>query len=261
LTFSGLKKPLYYLENKARYERFKEKIVHCIIPDSRQDIEKEIIDIYFTDEAKSFSHKHSGRSACDLKPSVQREIFQRDSLVIPLIGLAKTNDIILLSDVDEIPYPKAITSIKKTLNNSSIYHFKQKWYSYWINNRVESEWFGTRAFIFSNLSDYSVDYHRFPTESRSQQIGIIIEDGGWHFSYLGGEQAIKLKLSSLAYQGFRANITNMMMSIFPGYIKKKINKNGDILRKGRKFSRVNIDDTFPETIRNDLAFITKYSIE
>jgi beta-1,4-mannosyl-glycoprotein beta-1,4-N-acetylglucosaminyltransferase len=258
-TFSGLEKPLYFHENLARFERFKNKIIYYRIPASRKEIEIELLNEYFTNENKSFPHKHNSRKAKDLSPSVKLEIYQRDCLVVPLIGKATEGDIVLLSDLDELPNPESLRIIKDNFNSSTIYHFRQIWYTYWINNQVDSEWFGTRAFDFSKLKYSSMDYHRFPTEARSYQVGEIIENGGWHFSYLGGEDAIKIKLNSLAFQGFRALVTNIMMNLFPKYLIMILNNNGDILRKGRRFLKVNIDNNFPACFLNDVNFIEKYS--
>jgi beta-1,4-mannosyl-glycoprotein beta-1,4-N-acetylglucosaminyltransferase len=258
-TFSGLDKPLYFNKNKDRYERFKDKILYYCIPANKQDIKIEIINEYFTNENKSFSHKHNGRKVITLSPSVKLEIYQRDCLVVPLIGTAIQGDIVLLSDLDELPNPESLSYIINNFNPSIIYHFRQTWYTYWINNQVDSEWFGTRAFEFSKLKNASMDYHRFPTEIRSQQLGVIIENGGWHFSYLGGEEAIKIKLKSLAFQGFRAYVTNIMMNLFPKYLSLILNKDRDILRKGRRFFKVGIDNKFPSCILNDKNFIEKYS--
>jgi beta-1,4-mannosyl-glycoprotein beta-1,4-N-acetylglucosaminyltransferase len=77
-TFSGLEKPLYFLENRQRYERFKEKVIHYTIPESKKDVKKEVSDKYFTNETKRFFHKHNNLPVSKLRSSIQREIFQRD---------------------------------------------------------------------------------------------------------------------------------------------------------------------------------------
>ena len=62
----------------------------------------------------SLAHKHRGRPAKNIKASLKREITHRDSCILGFYNLASPADIILLSDLDEIPSPKAI---KETIKN------------------------------------------------------------------------------------------------------------------------------------------------
>ncbi|WP_102867738.1 N-acetylglucosaminyltransferase [Pseudovibrio exalbescens] len=82
-TFTGQKKPLFFAENKARYAAFSEKITHVIVSDLPENV-----------------------------PSPwTREFMQRDAIAR---GLAEGDgaDLILVSDVDEIPRPEALELAK-----------------------------------------------------------------------------------------------------------------------------------------------------
>ena len=69
----------------------------------------------------SLAHKHRGRPAKNIKASLKREITHRDSCILGFYNLASPNDIILLSDLDEIPNPKAIKeTIKNKINDKLI---------------------------------------------------------------------------------------------------------------------------------------------
>ena len=115
------------------------------------------------------------------------------------------DDYIMFSDPDEIPNPK----ILKNLNLKKKYGiFSQKIFSYKLNllNPNETPWEGTRICKKKDLK--SIDwlrhkvlkknlkypFWRFDKEKNIQ----IIEDGGWHFSYLLKPEEIAKKFKSLA---------------------------------------------------------------
>jgi len=258
-TFSGSPKELYYKKNEKRFYKYKNKIIHYIVPLSTKKNKIKIIDNPHTNVNKSYEHKHGSKKVKDLNLSVQREIYQRDELCIPLKKTASKKDIILLSDLDEIPRPRLIDNLRKDFSDGLIYHFSQIWYMYWINNQVVKEWFGTRAFTYEKLINKSMDYYRFPTETRSAQDGIILDNAGWHFSYLGGHNMIEVKLSALAFQGYRSLITIFLIKLFPGYLKKMLARNADILNSGRKFKLIQKNTNLPDQIKDDEDFIKKYS--
>ena len=68
------------------------------------------------------------------------------------------------------------------------------WFLYWINNKVSNPWFGTVLFRFKHLKGNSLDNLRFASPKEKDVPGPIINNGGWHFSYLGGYEAIIYKL-------------------------------------------------------------------
>jgi beta-1,4-mannosyl-glycoprotein beta-1,4-N-acetylglucosaminyltransferase len=183
---------------------------------------------------------------------VQREIYQRDSIIVALNGLADSKDIILLSDVDEIPNPNSLTDIVSRFDAKKIYHFEQLWFIYYLNNLCNRRWFGTRAFSYGLLDGKSLDQMRFPTEDSRLFKDQVINNAGWHFSYLGGVENIRVKLDSLANQGRRATITMFLNRIFPSRIQKMLLANKDILLQGKRFSRVKIDHSYPVYLRTNL---------
>lgn len=80
-TFSGEPKPLYFAEARARFARWADKIVHVVVDDMPK-----------------------GADAWDA------ERFQRDACVRG-IETAAPDDLILLSDVDEIPKPEVLARV------------------------------------------------------------------------------------------------------------------------------------------------------
>lgn len=254
-TFSGKEKPLYYNENKDRFKKFHNKIIHNIVIDNYDNYLKidKIIHSNFTDRNKVYIHKSNGKKLKDLNINFQREVFQRDSIMNALINKVNDDDLILSSDADEIPNPIEILNLKKSMNDQMIYHFNQKWYMYYLNNYYHKDWFGTRACKFKLLKTISVDLLRYPMEDRSMQLGIIIENGGWHFSFLGGGEKIKAKLEAYNYQGRRTSILLKLLNfLYPNYINKKLEKNQDIFLDKRKFTKQEIDINFPVYLLNNI---------
>jgi beta-1,4-mannosyl-glycoprotein beta-1,4-N-acetylglucosaminyltransferase len=72
-----------------------------------------------------------------------------------------------------------------------------------------------------------------------------IENGGWHFSYMGGAKSIIEKLKNGDTQGYDTD-----------YILKNIEKNfntlSDVINNGDKLTKININDTYPEYIIKNL---------
>ena len=105
----------------------------------------------------------------------------------------------MISDIDEIPNFSAI----KNLTNNKYSVFKQKMFYYKINllNKTEPFWFGSKI--------CKKKYLKSPQWLRSQKIKKytfwkfykikwnIIENGGWHFSFLMTPEHIRKKLKIL----------------------------------------------------------------
>lgn len=252
-TFSGKEKPLYFNENKDRFEKYRNKIISHVVNEYPKDF-RNLKKKYFTNYNISYPHKHNGISAINLTDDCKLEIFQRDSIIEGFIDIVKENDIVMYSDIDEIPNPKSILELEELLNDNDIIHFNMKWYIYYLNNFCSNEWFGTRAVKFNYLHNRSIDLIRFDTENRSKiKFGKIIENSGWHFSYLGGYEMVKTKLNSIAYKGNKSTwLVNLINKIYSRRLRKKFEKNQDLTFSNRKYITVKIDNSFPKTILKNL---------
>ena len=253
-TFSGKPKPLFYQENKNRFSRFKDKIIHYVIEDTPNDFG----DFYppssiFTKWDFSYPHKSNGIPLNELNITFQREVFQRDSIITPLSKIAFSEDIILLSDLDEIPDPKKIQIAISMLPQDSHVNFEMSWFMYYLNSKCMKKWYGTRLFRFKYLANKSLDLLRYHLEDKNKQIGPVIMESGWHFSFLGGEEKIKEKLDAYDYQGRRSRIFLKILDIFfPHRINKILKRNADIFGAGRNFEIVDVKKEFPDYILNNL---------
>ena len=188
---SGKKRNLNFdIDN---FKKFKNKITYLVFDQEPSGIanfnNKDHIDItnskYFLNAAK-------------------RENSQRNYILEGLKD-AEPNDMILISDLDEIPNLE-----QNNLNeiNNRLIFFKQKLFYYKFNLMLESfEWFGTKAcrkkLLLSpqwlrNIKDKNYPFWRLDTIfSRTKYQDIyFVENGGWHFSYLKTAKNIEKKLTS-----------------------------------------------------------------
>ena len=258
-TFSGIPKPLIFEKYRSRFMKYNKKIIYNPVT------KKELSQLnqsrwvnFVTDFNRELPHKHCGKAPKKLKKSLKREISHRDSAILGFYKIASENDFILLSDLDEIPNPQAIAEvIKKKITTP--HYFKMSWYLYWINNKVSKSWFGTVMFRFKSINGNSLDNFRFASSDEKTVPGTIVNNGGWHFSYLGGADAISYKLQSHPFQGYKAQIAIILDKLGIRRIKNTIKNNRDLFFQNRELNIVNIDMTYPKSILKDEKFIDRYS--
>jgi len=222
LTHSGIPKDLLYQKNKHLFKKFEHKIIHYVIDTPLKDFEdakKRILD-----PATSILEKRilTDALASDNIPpgdsNYLRDFYEKESVKKPLIDLSD-NDICYISDLDEIWNPEAPIDYSK----DDIYKYKQDAYMYYLNNRSNEDWngwTGTIATKYKNVKNNCVNDLRTAGKTRYT----VIRNGGWHFTFQGGAQRIKDKLSSYSYHEINTEETRVQ-------IEKIIKNNKDI--KGR----------------------------
>ncbi len=135
-----------------------------------------------------------------------REFHQRNAINLGLEN-AKEEDLILISDVDEIPNLENLDfeQIKNTP-----YLFNQIFCCYKFNLYSRMRWCGTRMIKKKNLvspqwlrdiKDRNYPFWRLDTYFSKKKYNNLkfIENGGWHFSYLKEPSGIEKKLKSIRH--------------------------------------------------------------
>ena len=193
-THSGKKrKPVFNINN---FSKFKNKIIYILV-DKLPDGLKEFKNI--TDEDKK------GNTIIDNTLLVEHN--QRNHIINGLKE-AEDEDIIIVSDVDEIPNLNSLnlSNIKKKL-----IHFKQKMYYYKFNLKYTTKpWIGSKACLKKNF--ISAQWLRDTKEkiyplwrldvyfSKMKYNSIHqVEDGGWHFSNIKTPEDLILKLKNYGH--------------------------------------------------------------
>ena len=227
----GEKRKLKFDINK--YKKFENKIIYLIFDEEPSGIEK----VFDTDNKGEISRKLILNAA-------SRENGQRNFISK---GLERANekDLILISDVDEIPN---LEKINWNTLKDQIVLFKQDMFYYKLNLRLpDLIWSGSKAcrkkYLKSpqwlrNVKDKKYSFFRLDTLfSEKKYINIkFINNGGWHFSNIKTAAEIEYKLKSyLHHREFDLNpiseseiedIIKNKQAIYDLRVDKKINKIG-----------------------------------
>ena len=182
-----------------------------------------------------------------------RDQHQRNALAR---GYEDSNDedLIMISDIDEIPDPNKI-KIFDVKNKYAC--FIQKNFQSKINllNISDKNWMGTKIikkkYIKSpqwlrNIKTAKPSFWKFYKPRQPQ----LIYDGGWHFSFLKNPKGISKKIQSYSHSEYNKSIYTDEKKI-----AERINNRIDIFDRNFKYEKIDIDDTFPKYI---LENINKY---
>ena len=226
--------------NHKKFEKFKDKIIYVI----DDQIYSQTEEIKPLDNEGEKSRKYIFNAA-------YRENGQRNLISKGLNG-AENEDLILISDVDEIP---KLNNINLKIINEKIILFRQDMFYYKFNLHLPNIiWTGTKACKkkhlvnpqwLRNIKDKKYSFFRFDTFfSKTKYIDIkIIDDGGWHFSNIKTAKEIEFKLKSyLHHREFDENplsvneiekIVQDKLAIYDLTVDKTTNKigNGNKLEK------------------------------
>ncbi len=230
--------------NHKKFEKFKDKIIYLVFDKEPLEIEK----INNNDSESEKSRKYILNAA-------YRENGQRDFIINGLQN-ANGEDLILISDVDEIPNLKNLD--KQNINNKIIL-FQQDMFYYKFNLKLpDLIWTGTKACKkkvlqspqwLRNIKDRKYPFYRLDTIfSKKKYINIeFIENGGWHFSNIKTAAEIEHKLKSyLHHREFDENpmseneineVIENKQAIYDLKVDKRVNKIGD----GSKLENYSID--------------------
>lgn len=231
-TFSGLKKPLYYEENKEMFAEFADKIIHVVVDDTPE----------------GYTH--------------DRDTFQKNAVTRGLKDCTD-DDIIIFSDLDEIPNPDKVREILDNFQQDKIYHFAQRLFYCYLNMEEVSgkllsyagefegvdrkKWIGSKMISYKLMKELNLQCGelRFPER---KEIGIRVEDGGWHFGYMGGhgEKDVRKRVSQKVVSAahYEYNSKHVLSNV-----ENQIKDGKDIFGRDAEFIKVEIDDSYPEYIR------------
>ena len=255
-THNGNKKELRFDINK--FKKFKDKITYLIV--DRQP--ENILDLVDGENREKRGEKL-------ILNGMARDYFQRENLSRGLVDAA-SDDLILVSDLDEIPNLEDIdfTNIK---NNILI--FEQKMFYYKLNLFYQDyTWLGTKATKkrnfkspqwIRNIKGKNYPKWRIDTLISSKKYSnlVFIKNGGWHFTCLRSPEELEKKLLNFAhhyeFEESGLNINDLKKLIE----EKRVMYDHNIDQKGYKWSGKsilkNIDVKFlPDHISSNLK---KYS--
>ena len=220
--------------DSKKFTKFNNKIIYIVVDDTAEAIKKPHIG------GESLVEQH-----------------QRNSLTRGLKNCID-DDLIILSDVDEIPDLNKLNKFDKR----KYAVFSQKMFNYKINllNETESDWHGSKICLKKNLKSpqwlRNLKFKKYPfwriDKPRNLQ---IIDDGGWHFAYLQSPENLLKKIKSFAHGEFnKENFANQKN------IKEKIDMRKDIFDREIIYRKVQIDNSFPKYIIDNKEKLNKWII-
>lgn len=236
VTFSGEDKRMIFAQNRGLFDKFKDKIRYVAVEDSPM----------------------SGVT------THERDKYQKNQLIRALSD-CKPEDIIIFSDVDEIPNPETLLRVIREFDPGKIYHLAQRMFYCFLNMEEISgsllsitgefpgvekkQWLGTKICSFGNLPKEGIVYLRevSPADPRS----VRVADGGWHFGYMGGNgeknvaKRIGDKVKAAAHQEYNTS----------RYLKEAVDRllcGEDIFGREARFIRVEINEKYPVYLREHL---------
>lgn len=165
-TFSGNKKPLYWSLHEKKFEKFWPKIDYYVIDEN-----------YSYDEIELAEKSPNTVGARHWK----NEFLQKESIHKALIRSGvQDEDTVYIGDADEIWEPYEPTHPAK---------LKMMVYAYYLNNRSNEEFWGTLVSKYKDIKGKCLNHLR--TEKNLRTLNYY----GWHFTSMGGLQAVRRKLN------------------------------------------------------------------
>jgi beta-1,4-mannosyl-glycoprotein beta-1,4-N-acetylglucosaminyltransferase len=228
-TFVGKEKKLYFNENKHLFENFNKKIIHIIVDD--------------------FPYKHHNISITS-NEQWSNETFQRNAISIGIncIKDLSNSDLIIISDLDEIPDPYTLDKIKKNDIIVDINALQMDLYYYNLNTKVQKKWNLSKIVSYKNY----IELNKSCNDIRNMECHKI-SNGGWHLSYFGDAKFIKNKINSFSHQELNNdNYTDLLK------IEENIKKNRDLYgREDINIEKVEIKDNKYLPVNYDI-YMKKY---
>lgn len=189
-TFTGKEKELYFNNNKSEFDKFKDKIIHIIVD--------------------NFPYKYPNINYLNNEQWIN-EGFQRDSILkgVYKINDLIDNDLIIISDLDEIPDPRVLNIIKNQNINIEIYSLEMDFYYYNLRTIFENKWYYSKIISFKKFKEINLSF----TDIRNLNLNEYIKQSGWHLSYFGDSNFIKNKIQTFSHQEYNTDIYTNILNI------------------------------------------------
>jgi len=177
-TFVGKSKQLFYNDNTHLFEKFNKKIIHiiCDLPFSRETID-------ISKNQQWINEKYNRNCIKD--------------------GLKQINmnehDLIIISDVDEIPDPNTLNKIKTLDATNKIMVLEQDFYYYNLNSKRNEKCYFSKILSYDKYKTLNIT-----CDDIRNSTGEIVQKGGWHLSYFGDAYFIKNKIENFSHQEYNS---------------------------------------------------------
>jgi beta-1,4-mannosyl-glycoprotein beta-1,4-N-acetylglucosaminyltransferase len=115
--------------------------------------------------------------------------------------------LILITDVDEIPDPNTLKSIKNGDILVEVSSLVMDFYYYNLNTKFSNKWTLGKIISYKKYKELNISCN----EIRNRNVTVpSINNGGWHLSYFGDSNFIKNKINNFSHQEHNNdNFTNL----------------------------------------------------
>lgn len=241
VTFSNLPKQLNFEANRELFKEFEDRIIYRVVDDT----------------PVGYSH--------------DMDQFQKNAVARGLTDV-KDEDIIIFSDLDEIPNPETLKDVINRIRSdenddaSKVYHLAQRMFYCYLNmeeitgkllsftgefpNVERNMWLGAKVCRYDALKKHNIELYDL-RRAEAKEYGIRVPEGGWHFGYMGGHNVksvgdrVSEKVRGAAHQ--EVNKKSILKEAVDN-----IDDGRDMFGREARFIRVPIDDTFPQYIREHM---------
>jgi len=206
ITFQGEEKEFFFEKNRSRFAKFENKIIYFKVEKYALDFAS--LPYIVTPKSNDDKILNSIYKHIDACPHFDKQkefwwgndFYQRECIRRALaVAKPAQNDLILLSDVDEIPNPETVFVIKGRITPDVVISFRQHEFCYYLNYYHNSDWVGTCGFLYTS-TDVSLNSIRVSSKSVQGCCTEIVDNGGWHFTSIGSVAAIKMKIMSWGHR-------------------------------------------------------------
>jgi len=194
-----------------------------------------------------------------------RENYQRNCISRG-IEKADNDDLIIISDLDEIPNPSKLKEFSMSMKYAA---FKQMHFYYKINLHSQANpfWLGSRICVKKYLK--SPQWLRGLKFKKRQfwrldkyRLNNIIDDGGWHFCNLKSPEQLLYKYKNLCETNdpyiFKEKIDEKFLDL--DEIKKRVDEGSDIIGRNENFKPIPLDSKFPNYVLKNRLQLKKWII-
>lgn len=225
VSYSGKRKPLYFAEHRERFAPWKDKIRYIVVDD-------------MPDGHRTIAPRQLLRAAPD--DNWRRENHQRNNLNRGLEGM-EADDKVLISDLDEILRADVVREMK--VRSPVLDRFGRigrirpavTLHLYWLN----WAWSRLHESPIASFVDGATVLTKGVQKARMlPSLEFKLDKAsGWHFSYMGGLEAIQTKLSQAAHQEVNKPVYNRR-----AWIEHCVTTGKDLFRRRGSLHSVPIED-------------------
>ena len=218
-TFVGKEKTLYFENNKHLFDEFKDKIIHIVC----NDMPHIHPNINYVANQQWNNEKH------------QRNCIHTGIDIYNSMNGLTDEDILLISDVDEIPDKNTLSIIKNNSIPNAVYSLEMGFYYYNLTSKILNNWDKAKLVLYKMYKE--LVERGLKCDDIRQMNAIKIRRGGWHLSYFGDSNFIQNKIQQFSHQELNTtNFTDLKK------IEKRIKNSTDLFdRSNNPIMKIPID--------------------